>query len=261
MNHKCIIIDADKNAIDAFFNYVSEMPNLNVYATFTNPIEAVTAIKPKDQIDFIFMDIEMLVQDGFELAKTLRSKSRFLILTAIASHSSHAIIAFDSRASHYLIKPISFGKFALTITELLMETTKDTVRHGQNKINFIKADQKNAYHYIDSDEILYIEASKNYVVIFSANEMDQYITHMGLGQIESILDPSLFIRIHKSYIIAKGAIKKVEGNLVKLKSGKNLQIGGLYKASFAAFIKEGLLKVKSSALMLTMFSHHYLTSY
>lgn len=239
MKFKCIIIDDEQYAVDALTNYIDQLANLQVFAAYTNPVTALHAIKAEDEIDFIFLDIEMPALDGLELAKVLRPKTRYLIFTT--SHTTHAITAFDLKASHYLLKPITFAKFALTVTALLdMDTSRVAEVTAKKKLRFLKGDSKNAYHYIDPETITYIEAARNYVVIYTNQE--QFIAHMGLNHIVTILDPVAFIRINKSNVIAKRAIKKVEGSMIKLINGKSLQLGETYRTTFIAFLNDNLLK-------------------
>ena len=237
---KCVIIDDEQYAIDQLKAFIVQMPNLQLHAAYLSSVEALMAVKAEDQLDFVFLDIEMPEINGLDLAKTLRAKTKHLVFTT--GHSGHAIAAFDLKASHYLLKPISFNKFALTIAELLASKTAPVKDPSRSKLQFIKADQKNSYHYIDSASITYIAAAKNYVSIFTENEQENFVTHLGLNHVEKALDPIDFIRIHKSYIIAKQAIRKVDGNVIKLKNGKEFQLGEVYKPAFYEFLKEGLLK-------------------
>lgn len=237
---KCAVIDDEQYAIDALVNYIDKMPNLVLHESFIDSIDALNAIKAEDQLDFIFLDIEMPNINGLALAKTLRDKTRYLIFTT--GHDGHAITAFDLKADHYLLKPISFSKFALTIAEILDAEDSTTKNKNPSKIQFIKADQKNAYHYVDLEAITYIEAAKNYVIIHTTNPNEQFVTHMGLNHVETAIDSAYFIRISKSYIIAKSAIKKIEGHIIRLKDGKELQLGDVYKPAFVAFINEYSLK-------------------
>jgi two-component system LytT family response regulator len=237
MKLKCIIIDDEQYAIDALVGYISKMPNLEVFATYVNPLAALTNIKKEHQIDFIFLDIEMPEITGIELAKSLRDKTKFLIFTT--GHTGYAIDAFDLNASQYLLKPISFAKFATTVDYILKDlmVSKTT---ANNKLLFIKADSKNSYHSIDPKEIIYVEAAKNYAIVFTIKE--KYITHMGLNHIEAALNLDDFIRVNKSNIIAKNAIKKIEGNTIILKNAKTMQLGEVYKQTFQTFLNSGLWK-------------------
>jgi two-component system LytT family response regulator len=236
---KCVVIDDEQYAADALAKYVEEMPNLMLFKTFTNPLVALAGINETDQIDFIFLDIEMPSLSGLELAKDLRNKCKFLVFTT--SHSKYALTAFEVQANQYLLKPITFAKFALTINSLLKNNEVILPSaHAQNKhLKFIKADQKNAYHYLNANEIISVQAAKNYVIISTATE--KFMTHLGLNHIEAVLSTNEFIRIGKSYIIAKNEIRKIEGNQIKLKNNEVFQVGDTYKPAFLKFVKENML--------------------
>lgn len=242
MSLKCILIDDEQYAVDALVKYIEEIPSLTVYATFTNPIEALSTIKA--EVDFIFLDIEMPGINGLELAKSLRDKARFLIFTT--SHTAHAITAFDLKASHYLLKPITFSKFALTIADLLKDVPTHTLVKPilKSKLQFVKTDQKNVYHSIDSEKITFIQAAKNYVIIHTTDENEEHIIHLGLNHIETAIGTTDFIRVNRSYIVAKNAIKKIEGSIITLNNGKSIQLGGVYKPAFNVFINDSILKTK-----------------
>lgn len=240
MGLKCVVIDDEQYAVDALVGYLAQMPNLVLCSTYTSSLAALTHIKKEDQIDFIFLDIEMPGISGLELAKSLRDRTKFLIF--VTGHPSYALNAFDLNANQYLLKPISFAKFATKIDFIL----KGAFDHNVNspttnqQLKFIKADNKNSYHYIDSTEILYISAAKNYSTIYTAKE--QFVTYMGLNHVEAAIDLSNFIRINKSIIIAKNAIKKVEGHTIIIKNGKDFQLGDVYKLAFKEFLNERILK-------------------
>jgi len=238
----CVIIDDEPHAIDHLKAFVARIPNLNLHAVYLSSVEALMEIKEEDRLDIIFLDIEMPEINGLELAKTIRTKAKHLVFTT--GHSGHAISAFDVNASHYLLKPISFNKFALTVAQLMDSEITMVKENVKSKLQFIKADHKNSYHYIDSSRITHIAAAKNYVSIYIENEHESFLTHLGLNHVEDALDPNEFIRIHKSYIIAKKAIIKVQGNIIKLKNGQSFQLGEVYKAAFYEFLKQGLLNGK-----------------
>jgi two-component system LytT family response regulator len=239
MVYKCVIVDDDQFGIDTISRYIDQMPNLSVAKTFTAPLTALIEISHADEIDFIFLDIEMPEISGLDLAKKLRDKTRFLLFTT--SHTKHALAAFDLHVSQYLLKPISFPKFALTIDYLLSHEVpaRQLAPAQPRRLQFIKADHKNTFHQIDTHDVHYIKAAKNYVVIYTENEY--FITNSGLNHLEEALPSADFIRISKSYIVAKNAIKKIEGNLIRLKCGQDLQIGGTYKAIFADFLKKNMV--------------------
>ncbi len=247
MNLKCVVIDDEQYAIEAIVSYIDRMPGLTLFQTFSKPTQALTEIKSIDDIGIIFLDIEMPELSGLELAKSLREKTKFLIFTT--GHSKHALTAFHLNVDQYLLKPITFAQFALTIDYLAKSTMQISAispadqpfDSSKNNFQFVKADQRNAYYYIDPLEITHIQAARNYVIIYTLKE--QYTTHMGLNHIEAALSKDHFIRIGKSYIIAKAAIKKIEGHSIKLKNNEVFQLGDVYKAAFVAFMKQDMMKL------------------
>lgn len=242
MKVKCIIIDDEQYAIEGLAGYVEKMPGLMLHATYSSALTALNQIKIEDQVDFIFMDIEMPEISGLELAKRLRDKTRFLIFTT--GHPSYALDAFDVHADQYLLKPITFSKFATTVDFILNNVTgKPTPPPTKkSKLKFIKADNKNSFHLIDANEVLYIAAAKNYSIIYTTGE--QFVTHTGLNQVEAAMDESDFIRVNKSTVIAKKAIRKVEGHKIILKNDKDFQLGDFYKTKFKVFLNEYMLSGK-----------------
>ena len=245
MDLKCVVIDDEGYAVNALVNYINKMHGLSVYRTFTKPTQALAEISALDDIDIIFLDIEMPEISGLDLSKCLRDKTKFMVFTT--SHAKHALTAFGLNANQYLLKPITFANFVLTIDFLLKsisvnsiinESKQNSIKAQIGKLKFIKADQRNAYHYIDPIEITHIQASKNEVIIYTLKE--EFNTNMGLNHMEAALSKEDFIRISKSYIIAKSAIKKIEGNQVKLRNNLVLQIGEVYKSTFSEFVKKDM---------------------
>lgn len=241
MKLKCIVIDDEQYAVDALVGYIEQLENLVVFATYTDPIAALNGINVADEIDLVFLDVEMPGLGGLELAKIIRAKTRYLIFTT--SHTQHAITAFDLNASHYLLKPISFAKFALAVTSLLFNEKNRLIEPAaRKKLQFLKGDSKGAYHYIDHEAITHIEAARNYVVIYTDKDEEKFVVYMGLNHVTMALDQADFIRVNKSNVIAKAAIKKVEGNVILLKNGKSIQLGETYRTAFIAFLNDNLLK-------------------
>ncbi len=244
MDFRCVIIDDEQYAIDALAGYIDKMPQLQLFKGFTDPLKAMAEISSEDKIDFIFTDIEMPGITGIALAKQLRHRCRFLIFTT--GHSNYALDAFDVGADQYLLKPITLSRFASVISEVL-RNVKQVFREESaqaNKLQFIKADQKNAYHFIDEQTIVSVEADRNYVRIYTTLETKPFDVHMGLNQVEEALASNDFIRINKSTMIAKKYIKKIEGSLIKLTDGKSYILGATFKASFSEFLSQHMLKSK-----------------
>src|ERR1700744_3045824 len=109
----CIIIDDEQFSVDSILKYIELLPKLNIVAIYNNPVDALESVSIENDIDLIFMDIDMPFLSGIELAKALRSKTKRLIFTT--AHSKYAFDAYEVEADAYLLKPFSFGKFSTTI--------------------------------------------------------------------------------------------------------------------------------------------------
>lgn len=241
MKLKCVAIDDEEHAIEVITDHISEMPGLYVFKTFTNPITALTEINVADQIDIIFMDIDMPGLNGIELAKSLRDKTKYLVFTT--AHPDYALQAFDVQSDQYLLKPISFAKFALGIDRIIKkesEKVSTVATVDDSNTLFVKGDHKHAFANISINEILYIKSLQNYVKIVTSN--DEIITYLTLKEVEKALEKHPFIRVNKSYIISKSSIKRVDGNIIKLINDENIQLGEGYKDAFLEYIQGILLK-------------------
>ncbi|MDQ0969501.1 DNA-binding LytR/AlgR family response regulator [Flavobacterium sp. W4I14] len=242
MNLKCVVIDDEQHAIEVLTDHIAEMPGLTVFKTFTSPVQALTEISIEDEIDLLFMDIDMPGINGLELAKNIREKAKYLIFTT--AHPDYALQAFDVQSDQYLLKPISFAKFALGIDRILKKEANNTKvatkEADQVAALYIKGDHKYAFSNIAIDEILYIKALQNYIQIITKSET--HTTYLTLKEIEKALENHAFIRVNKSNIVAKAAIKKVDGNIIRLVNNEMIQIGEGYKEAFFAYVQSSLLK-------------------
>ncbi|WP_443936692.1 LytR/AlgR family response regulator transcription factor [Pedobacter sp. MW01-1-1] len=246
MNLKCVVIDDEQHAIEVLTDHIAEMPGLSLFKTFTSPIQALTEITVEDEIDLLFMDIDMPGINGIELAKNIREKSKYLIFTT--AHPDYALQAFDVQSDQYLLKPISFAKFALGIDRILKKES-NSPRSGVREADiptalYIKGDHKYAFSNIAIDGILYIKALQNYIQIITHGET--HTTYLTLKEIEKALENHAFIRVNKSNIVAKSAIKKVDGNIIRLVNNEMIQIGEGYKETFFAYVQNSLLKSNRS---------------
>lgn len=241
MNLKCVVIDDEQHAIEVITDHIAEMPGLTIFKTFTSPVQALTELSLNDDIDLLFMDIDMPGINGLELAKNIREKARYLIFTT--AHPDYALQAFDVQSDQYLLKPISFAKFALGIDRILKKEAnhnRATKEPEQAAALYIKGDHKYAFSNIAIDEILYIKSLQNYIQIITNAET--HITYLTLKEIDKALERHPFIRVNKSNIVAKAAIKKVDGNIIRLINNEVIQIGEGYKEAFFTYVQNSLLK-------------------
>ena len=223
MRIKCIIIDDEPLAIKIIENYLVEFDNFELVSTFTNPLKALAILEEND-IDVIFLDINMSKMNGLEFIRSLESRPNIVITTA---YREYAVDSFTLDVLDYLVKPIPFNRFLKSINKItqkihLQNGNKNNLATEESHI-FLKVDKKLVK--IKFDDIFYIESLKDYIKIFTA--IGDYLVHKSLTGITEELPKSNFIRIHRSYTIAIDKVKSVEGNLVEVAS-KRIPIGRKY---------------------------------
>jgi len=224
MKIKCIIIDDEPLAIKIIENYLVEFQNFELVATFNSPIPSIETLK-KEDIDVIFLDINMSKMNGLEFVKTLEIKPNIVITTA---YREYAVESYDLDVLDYLVKPIPFNRFLKAINKI---TQQVYLERGEKKEEdssldshiFLKVDKKLVK--INFNDILYIESLKDYIKIFTS--IGDYLVHSSLTGITEELPKNNFIRIHRSYTIAIDKVISIEGNLVEIES-KRIPIGRKY---------------------------------
>lgn len=234
---KCVIIDDEQHAIDLLTDYISELPSLSLYKTYINPILALDDIKVDDDIDIIWLDIDMPGISGLELAKSLRHKTKKLIFTT--AHTQYAVEAFEVKADNYLLKPIKLSRFVSLVSELTENLSQPEV--VKSNFFFIKGDEKGKLIRLDMDSIIMIEGLKNYIVIYTKTE--RFTTYLTMLEAETaLLTDAKFMRIHKSFIVNADEIKKVNGSNVYLTNDIEIMLGTSYKERFYDYLNENTIK-------------------
>lgn len=234
---KCVIIDDEQHAIELLTDYISELPSLSIYKTFNNPILALDTIRKEDDIDIIWLDIDMPGLSGLELAKSLRHKTKKLVFTT--AHTQYAVDAFEVRADNYLLKPIKLSKFLAVVNELT--ESFETIQVNPSKFFYIKGDEKGKFIRVALEDIILVEGLKNYIVIYTKE--DKFTTYLTMIEVENALvEDGRFMRIHKSFIINIDEIQKITGNTVHMSNEVEITLGISYKDKFSEYLNENTLK-------------------
>lgn len=227
---KCIIVDDEPLAREAVQMLIEQTNDLDLISSFNSP-ESASGFLRENEVDLIFLDIQMPGINGIEFAKTIR-KETFVIFTT--AYSEFAIDSYEVDAIDYLIKPIKLERFkkgvekAITYSKLLKtENVNNNIENVTDDHFFVKADRKMFKVYFNN--ILFIEGLKDYVVIHTENQ--KVITAMNIKTIHDQLPKNLFVRVSKSYIINVKHIDSVDNNTVYI--GKNeIPIGNIYRDFF-----------------------------
>jgi len=197
MRYKCLIVDDEELARKLIEKHLAQLADFELIASCTSAIEASKVLK-EEQIDLLFLDIEMPVLKGTEFFKNLIHRPKVIFTTA---HRDFALDGFELNAVDYLLKPISFARFFKAIEKFLelkhlTVTTPDTMEEKNNDYVFIRKDRKQVKVFFE--EILYIESVKDYIKIITQN--DSHLIKQSLKSFEEILD-GRFLRTHRSYIV------------------------------------------------------------
>lgn len=212
MTLKCVTIDDEPLARECIANYVNEIDFLQLTGTGSNAIE-LSRLIDQHQVDLVFLDIHMPVMNGIEYLKMTAKPPMVIITTA---YPSYALESFQLDVLDYLVKPITFNRFFKAVTkakdyhQLLQRSAQLNTTNSLAEADhfFIKCDYK--YERIYFDDILFVEAMQNYVTIYTTK--GKYITLLYMKNVEQNLDKRLFIRVHKSYIVAASKIESIENN-------------------------------------------------
>lgn len=214
MKIKCVLVDDEPLAIKVLQNYFNNFSDFEVVDTFNNSLEALEFIN-NNNIDVVFLDINMPMMTGFELISLLENKTKIIITTAFREFAAES---YDLEVLDYLVKPIPLPRFIKCINKITTEfSLKNNIKIDHNRIDshiFIKVDKKMVK--INIDEILFIEGMKEYIKVVTIDKT--YITHKSLTSLSEELPADHFMRIHKSYTIAIDKVKFIEGNRIQILS-------------------------------------------
>jgi len=238
---KCYIIDDEPYAIDSLSGYVLDSKALTLSGSSTDTMVALDEIKALGNIEIVFLDVDMPVLSGIEVAKLLSNNISIIFTTA---HCRYAVEGFDLAVSDFLLKPISLPRFLKSV-EKVKKLRIGLTYEDETPIKslFINPGIKGKILRVRLNDIIYVEGLKNYVIIF-INDKTKIITYLTMGEIQSSLPDRLFLRIHKSHIINRNHIVSIEGNQVKMDINLNLPIGLSYRESFMNHIASNIVKSK-----------------
>lgn len=208
---KCLIIDDEPIARMGMKRLVSRHPFLEITASLGSAEEALDYLK-ENEVDLIFLDIQMPGLTGLEFARTLPQKTMIIFTTA---YSEYAADSYDVDAIDYLVKPIDPQRFdravekARSYSALLAEADRQTESPViTSDYLIVKADRK--YVRVHMPDIKYIEGLKDYLIIHLPEK--KIITRMTIKAMEELLPKPQYFRVNKSYIVNLSAIDSFDNN-------------------------------------------------
>ena len=261
MTLRTLIIDDEPLAHDVILTFAKEVPFIEIVGQCYSATEALTRLN-NQQVDLIFLDIQMPVLTGIELLKVLPNKPQVIITSA---YQEYALQGYELDVTDYLLKPFRYDRFlqatnkALSRHNSLMSQQGQKVQQGQQvqqnqqdlqsedttekapaaPANIKEQAEKNLTHIlikvdrkqirVDLSEISVLEAYGNYVKVW--RDQSCLLTLKTLTGIAEYLPQTDFIRVHKSAIVNKAYIDYIEDNIVYLKGGQHYRIGKKHKSN------------------------------
>ena len=231
---RCIALDDEELALELLVDNISKVPYLQLIAACDDPLDAVNIIQ-EQEIDLVFLDIQMPGINGLQLIQSLSNKPMYILVTAYAQY---ALDGFNLNVIDYLVKPVSFDRFLKACNKArelynLKNKPGEMVKQAEQDYFFINADYSHIK--ISYADIVWVEGLKDYIKIHLVNSQRPIVARISMKSIEELLPAARFLRIQKSYIVAKAKITAVKKGSVFLGT-EELTIGENYKDSVMAFL-------------------------
>jgi DNA-binding LytR/AlgR family response regulator len=223
----CIIVDDDNFSVRIIEEFVNQTEGLALLGTFTNAIDAVNWLNnsEKEPVHLIFLDIEMPEMSGIEFLRALNVIPQVIIYS---SQEKYALESYEYDVTDYLLKPVTYARFIKAVNRARERFERKENPVKQSTEIFIK--NNSSLVRVKYDDILWIEALENYVVVNTFKE--KYTIHFTMKSISDKMPSERFMRIHRSYIVNFSKISAIEDNsvIIRTESGNRvIPIGKSYK--------------------------------
>jgi DNA-binding LytR/AlgR family response regulator len=238
MKLTCIVVDDEPVARKVMKEYIDDIPFLELKGMAENPVKAMDLLQ-NNVIDLMFLDINMPRMTGMEF---LRSSSQLPITVITTAYAEYAVEGFELNALDYLVKPISFERFLKAANKakdfygLKMQDTQ--ISSFDENHFFVKSGGKIEKIYYE--ELLYVEAMMNYVYLHTASR--KLIVYLTVKGIMEQLPASLFIKVHKSFIVNITKIKTIHDNQLNIGAIDIPVSQALYDNVIKAIVKDKMIK-------------------
>jgi two-component system, LytTR family, response regulator len=229
---RALIIDDEQLARELIKNYLKDQPDIQIIGECENGFEgarSIAELKP----DLVLLDIQMPKINGFEMLELIDNPPVTIFITA---HNDHAIRAFEMNAVDYLLKPYSQERLMAAL-----EKAKEKIRAGAKddrmkllvgqplteKLERIVVKTGTKIRVIPVDRIIYLEAQDDYIMVYT--DEGKHLKQGTMKYYEDHLDPSKFVRVHRSYIVRIDQVTQLEpytkeNYIMKLKNGASLKV-------------------------------------
>lgn len=223
MKTRCLIVDDEPLARQLVRSHLEQVARLELVATCKNALEAFEVLKT-EQIDLIFLDIQMPMLTGIEFLKSLANPPKVIFTTA---YREYALEGYELDVVDYLMKPIPFNRFFKAINKYfaLVAVPETPLPPLSETPDFIYVKSNKKTYLLRFSEILYLESLKDYVRIHTSDQ--RVVTKEKISEFEKQL-PDDFLRVHRSYIVNTAAITAFSSNEIEIRDIE-IPIGISYK--------------------------------
>jgi DNA-binding LytR/AlgR family response regulator len=224
---RCLAVDDEPYALKLIADDIGRVPFLELRATCSSPLEALDLLQ-KENVDLIFLDIQMPVLTGTQFLRSLKNPPLVIITTAF---EQYALEGFELNVIDYLMKPIPFDRFLKAVNKAYYQHTLQTgpSAPAEDHFFFVRSEYKEIKILVK--DVLYIEGFKDYVKIFLTSQAPPIFTRLNLKAIEAKLPEHHFCRIHNSFIVALAKIESSQKTQVFIRN-KPIPIGDKFSDDF-----------------------------
>ncbi|HVV04210.1 MAG TPA: LytTR family DNA-binding domain-containing protein [Puia sp.] len=235
LKYSCLIVEDEPLSAEILTDYIRQVPFLELRSVCADAIYAMELLQ-KEKFDLLFLDIHLPKLKGMEFLESLRNPPRVIIISA---YKDYALQAFELNVVDYLLKPIRFSRFLKAVNKLDQQSDSRPVSSPaetrERTYFFFSVGKKKVKVFLD--EILYIESLREYVRITTRDK--NILTKFQLSAIEELLSRNNFIRIHRSFIVAKDKINAFTATDVEI-NNKQIPIGRSYKELVIGILERGV---------------------
>ncbi|MDR3025418.1 LytTR family DNA-binding domain-containing protein [Chryseobacterium sp.] len=220
--YNCIIVEDEPIAAEILESFISRDQELNLVGKCADALYA-SSLLSIHEVDLMFLDLHLPVVKGFDFLRKIKNPPFVIVTTA---YHQYAVEGYELDIVDYLMKPIPYERFQTAIGKFkyLMEAEDALLEVSERDYIFINSGKKQIK--IILQDIFYIESLREYIHIHTKTET--FTFKMPISKIEEILNPKMFTRIHKSYIISKDKIEVKSANIIQI-NGKKIPVGRTYK--------------------------------
>ncbi|WP_375446251.1 LytR/AlgR family response regulator transcription factor [uncultured Fibrella sp.] len=258
----CYLVDDELHAHHILSKFISRVSYLRLLGQSVDPFEGLEQIQELKP-DILFLDVEMPDMSGVALLKMLPMPHPVVVMVTASPHHAAETYNFES-VTHYLLKPVGYDKFMEAINRVTKrlgytahspatDTARPTVTGepaplpaGQptsidprERVPYFLIKEDKKLIRVAPEDIVFVEGMKDYLKLHLTTRM--LVTHMTMSKMEEMLAPSQFLRINRSYIVRRQAIREIDGNLITTLDGKKVPIGVTYREAVMKELKKNMI--------------------